>query len=392
MRILFVQYGDYREAAINFRHGGEETYNAQRYSVEYVADLAGQHQYVGVICVAANERYSEQLSSGVHALGVDYRTQPTAALIKLIAAQNPTHIILRTPIVAVIKWACKHNISILPLLADSFDDKGIKQYLRNRRLRQSLNKPCIPWVANHNIGSSQSLQRIGVDPGKILPWDWPPQMSPDEYVTREIISDIGKTFLMYVGCVTENKGVGDTINSIQLLRTKGMDVHLDIFGGGEIDKYNELIRQKKLQQHTTLHGKVSHSKIIEEMLTHQAVIVPSRHTYPEGLPNVIYEALCTKTPLVVSDHPMFSPIFKHRIDAMVFSAGDENDMHLKIVELISDPHLYQALSSISEANWHKLQVPLKWREMIENWLNQPAHDNRELAGYALDKLTAPPHP
>jgi hypothetical protein len=40
MRLLFVQYGgDYREAVERFAAGGGETYYAQKYSVDAVAEI-----------------------------------------------------------------------------------------------------------------------------------------------------------------------------------------------------------------------------------------------------------------------------------------------------------------------------------------------------------------
>ena len=50
MRLTFVQYGgDYREAWERFESGGKATYQAQRYSVNFVGSLANRSGQVSVI-------------------------------------------------------------------------------------------------------------------------------------------------------------------------------------------------------------------------------------------------------------------------------------------------------------------------------------------------------
>ena len=75
-------------------------------------------------------------------------------------------------------------MDVLPCLADSFTLSTIglsplkvpvrifKHHLGCRRLTKLLNDAQIRWVSNHNIAACRDLVRIGVDPQKIVPWDW----------------------------------------------------------------------------------------------------------------------------------------------------------------------------------------------------------------------------
>ena len=63
-RVVFVQYGDHRAGVENFARGGEETYAAQRYSIDLVTELSRKHEFVSVICVNADP-YEEELANGV---------------------------------------------------------------------------------------------------------------------------------------------------------------------------------------------------------------------------------------------------------------------------------------------------------------------------------------
>src|SRR5215469_11577939 len=72
IRLTVVQFGDYGEAYWRFANGGEENYYAQRYSVDFVASLAGRSDVddVTVVCLAANAP-ATQLPNGVRTLGVE---------------------------------------------------------------------------------------------------------------------------------------------------------------------------------------------------------------------------------------------------------------------------------------------------------------------------------
>ena len=380
MRILIIQCGDYREAYLRLSSGGEETYYAQRFSIDYVSKLASINEYVGVLFIRGSEEYHEILSNGVHAIGFKYsKYLDVKNLIKVVSEQAPTHIILQTPITGLINWSCKASIKILPLLADSFDSNGIKKWIFNYRLRRALNRRCITWVANHNIGASSSLIRIGVDQKKVLPWDWPAQMSPASFENRTFKQKyVDSVSLIYIGFVSADKGLGDCINAVKYIKNKSVDVRLDIYGDGEIEKYSQVIINNNLEKEIRIHGKVSHREVISEILNHDMIIVPSHHSYPEGLPNVITEGLCTKTPLVISDHPMFTSRLSHEKSAMIFKAGDEIDMAKKILDLMNNVDLYNSLSQTSEEIWNKLQIQLKWNDLIDSWLDDTTETNSYL--------------
>jgi len=383
-RLLFVQYGDYREAIINFMNGGEETYNSQKYSVDFVAELSHKYEYVGVMCLATSEIYDEKLPNGVHVIGVNYSELTDMGLIDYIETCSPTHIILCTPKITVINWACDNNIKILPLLADSFNKWGVRQFIYNVRLRSSLNSNCIPWVANHNIGASTSLKKIGVTATKIIPWDWPAQINPEQFADRSLSDGKDSISLLYIGTITEDKGVGDCIEAMSLFQKRSKNIKLDVIGGGEIEKFRERVTKNGLDGVVNIIGKVSRKRVLDEMLAHDIVVVPSRHSYPEGLPMVLYEALCTKTPLVISDHPMFLTRFTHEVNAVVFQAGNPKDMEEKITKLIADKDLYKNISNNSSKKWQELQIPLKWGELVKSWTDNPSRSNKFLRSYSLN--------
>ena len=378
MRLLIVQYaGDYREAAQRFAEGGEETYYAQKYSVDAVAEIGKQIEEAAVLCCMTTEPYDEVLPNGVHAIGAGFNNEiQVKNLIELIAKQKPTHLIVRTPIREVFRWAIKNKVKTIAILADSFSPEGLRNKIKNYWLTSLLNHDQIKWIFNHGINASLSLKQIGTNPNKIIPWDWPALVTPDDFQPKILRKNIDKWNLLYIGSITEAKGVGDILESTEQLRANNLSVNLKIAGGGETEAFINKAKQLKIEDCVDFLGLVPNKAVVHLMRKADLVLIPSRHEYPEGFPMTIYEALCSRTPIVASDHPMFQNKLKSEHNAMIFKAGNSTSLSACIEKILSEPKLYQNISIASADAWNKLQIPVKWADMINRWLdNSP--ENRQ---------------
>jgi glycosyltransferase involved in cell wall biosynthesis len=215
----------------------------------------------------------------------------------------------------------------------------------------------------------------------LIPWDWPRLIVPYDYEPRTLAP--GSFRLAYVGAVSEAKGVGDLLRALRLLD----NVSLTVFGR----------RQPTLEQlanglDVRFAGFVATDEIPAAMREVDAVVVPSRHDYAEGLPGTIYQALATRTPLIASDHPMFRGAIAQDESALIFPAGDEKALASAVKRLAQDPELYGKLSANSLRAWEALQLPVKWGTLMEKWLSdQPAdrqwlHDHRLVSGLYHDQI------
>jgi glycosyltransferase involved in cell wall biosynthesis len=384
-RVLFIQFGHYYEAYQRLAAGGEETYYAQRSSVANVAELARHVEDVCVLCV--NQDSSEQVTpEGVRSLGFAlFGPEPRSvdALLELARKQSPTHVILCVPLVPVFRWAASSGIAILPLLADSFLGRGPRQWLRRRRLVAELNRPNVEWVGNHNINASKHLGELGVNRSKIVPWDWPAVVRPHEFAPKQGLAPDATVRMIYVGALSEKKGTGDVIRALAQLRQRGRNSTLSVAGGGERPLFEELARTLGVADSTMFLGLVPHPRVLELMRAHDVVVVPSRHSYSEALPMTIYEAYCSRTPLVASDHPMFRDKVVDRVSGLTFRASDPGALTDRIEELVRDRALYERLSQNSADAWERLQCPVKHDDLYLRWLSNTDEDRRWLADHAL---------
>jgi glycosyltransferase involved in cell wall biosynthesis len=374
-RITFVQFGDYGEAYARLTGGGPENYYAQKYSVAFVGSLMTRRDVARVTVISlAGDSSPVDLHNGVHSLGIRLYAkdgQPRhKELIKCVAQTRPSHLIVFSPCIPLIAWGIRSGCHVLPMFADSFRQKGIGAMVHYRMLATLLNSPSIETVSNHSVAATLELKRIGVAPSKLVAWDWPAVISPNDFTPKSAPALDHPFRLVYVGAVIETKGVGDAIRAVSLLRRRGREVTLTVIGGGEIETFKAMASAEGVKDNILFAGTKTHDEVVEAMREHDAVIVPSRWAYPEGLPMTLYEALCTHTPLVTSDHPAFAIKIRDRYNALVFRECQPESCAERIEELANCPTLYSQLSANATHAANDYLCPLKYDQLISEFLSR----------------------
>ena len=384
--MTIVQFGDYEEAFWRFERGGAENYYAQKYSVDFVGSLGTRPhiESVTVICASANAK-AAVLPNGVRTVGIDLypkgRRPRYIELLNLVRASEPTHLIAMTPCIPLIAWGVRAGRRVLPLLADSFRSKGLKAAIDYKLLGLLCNANAIQFVANHNLAASLDLYRIGVSADKVIPFDWPALISPHDFAAKMAPPSATAFQLLYVGAVIESKGVGDAIGAVGLLRRRGANITLTLIGHGDLDVYAGVAKTQGLQDFVRFLGPQSHDEVVQAMRSHDAVVVPSHWSYPEGLPMTLYEALCTRTPLITSDHPMFALKIRDGYNALVFPQRDPEALAKRIAELMRSSELYSRLSTNSMGAADAYLCPLKYDQLITGFLD--LNSSQELGKFSL---------
>ena len=382
--VVFIQYGDYREAVERFAGGGPETYAAQRYSVDFVGKLA-QAQRVTVIALPP-AHYDLMLPNGVRAIGLGWaERRDVLGLLKTLEQLRPTHLIVNTPLISALLWGLLRAKRVLPNFADSFSSTSLRGRLTEKLLGRVLNLPKIEVVTNHNFPAARNLLRIGVAPGKVLAWDWPSHASPAANSPKEAPDPARGISLFYVGTILESKGVGDLIDAVALLRARGLPVRVSLAGSGAVEAMQQRAQALGIAEYVAFLGRVANDDVQRLMRAHDAVVVPSRASYPEGLPMAIYEGLCSRSPLIVSSHPMFVPALGQQDGVLMFDEGKPASLAQAIASL-QDPAVYRRVSQRSAAAWESIQVPLKSGEVLTRWLAGSDADIAALKAYSLQQL------
>lgn len=305
-----------------------------------------------------------------------------SAIIEMLEKWRVNYLVLQTPARRVLDWALKSNIRTFPLFADSWEENSLRGRIRGYRLAKLLNKSRVPMVGNHNIPASLSLKKIGVKPEKIFPWDWPHEHTPDKYAVKECPKE--KAPLLFVGQISEAKGVGDCLDAAAILKKEGVDFHWRFIGGGDFEeRARKRVKDEGLSNCVEIAGKQSHDAVIAATKAAAVSIVPSRHIYPEGLPMTIYEALATRTPLVLSNHPMFRSFFSNTPAAQMVEEKSPDAIAASIKSLLSDEAQYTAASEATGALWHKVRVDVTWGTLIERWIDSPRRPAQSIMNKSL---------
>jgi glycosyltransferase involved in cell wall biosynthesis len=272
---------------------------------------------------------------------------------------------------------------VFPVLANSYNRTGLRARLEVRRIVSLLNDDRFPLVANHCRPATEHLAALGVRREKLLAWDMPHPFTPFDVEPRTGLRATPPQGF-FVGTISEDKGVGDIVRAIAVLRDRGIQVGCSLAGTGDIDAMSALAERLGVRDRLAFIGRIGNADVMAHMRAADLVFVPSRREYPEGFPLTMFEAIASRTPIVCSDHPVFAPVITDGRNASVFTTGDERSLAAAIERTISDPALYARLSEQAGATWRALEGPMDWRTMVRTWAlegpDAPALQGRTLAG------------
>lgn len=382
--LVFIQFGDFQEAWERLAAGGAETYQAQKASMEHVIDRVGDYA-VTIINFGRFERSDTMLDCGVRVIrpGPDAFQAGKAFWLDLLTPLGPTHAVLRTPCLPALAALTKLRCDTLVTLADSFNGKGVRARLYQWRLAQGLNAPTVRIAANHGRIATRQLGAIGVKPEKVIAWDWPPSYRPHDYDPKPAPAGDRPPEILFVGMLIPAKGVDDLIAATRRLVDGRLAPIVRIVGKGDQERLRSMIDRVGLGDHVVLEGVRPNREVFAMMRDADIVVVPSRHDYPEGMPLTIYEALASRTPLLISDHPMFVENIRDGQDGMTFPAGNEKQLAEAARRLLTDGYLYERLSRNTLPAWERLQLPVTWMELLDRWLDDSEQNRAWLARHSL---------
>jgi glycosyltransferase involved in cell wall biosynthesis len=372
MRIACVQNGNFTLARRVLSAGGDETYKGQRYTVNgFLRFVKGlPHVVISLDAPPHHENSDEGEYLAVPAPAQRFwiprrftERARAAGIIKELARFKPTHLLLCCNDVVgceILQWAIAHGVQSAVITASHFR----RNHPPCVRFCKLASDPSVAFVANHNRAATASLLECGLHQDKAVMWDLPQfDLVPERFETKTL--DPAAPLHVMVACaLIPEKGVTDAVDACDLLRQRGRDVRLVICGKGPL-------RQRLLDHRGTKEGwldvvgQVSHDEVLRRMQGSHLVIVPSRHSFPEAMPFVIQEALAMRTPLIVSDHPIFSQYFSDGDAMRMFAASDPAALAVAIEDLIARPQRYRELSERTAAVWASFQIDTKYHHLLE---------------------------
>ena len=354
MDILFVQHGDYGTAYRNMLACKKETYRDQFRSVRFVADLATSHT-VRVLSFCPRP-HKEQLTPSLWSIGIEKDGLFKINLNDTLKSFKTDLLICRTPQRQTLSWAAKNRITTLPCL---------------RQILKRVPKPC---VANHSLNASKSLIHLGIHPKDIVSWDW----SPIEPIIqgKSAPKDGHPLSIMYIGVLSKAKGLDTVIDALRILKETKTTAILNIAGQGDLKFWQNYAKERYVESQVNFLGPIPSDTVLSTMNDNDLIVVPSKHEYPEGLPNTIFEALASRTPLIISDHPAFKGRLNPQNNCLSFTAGDPRDLAEKLLEITINPSLYELISENTVEALKRLYIGADWCVIITYFINDPKNKTK----------------
>lgn len=147
--------------------------------------------------------------------------------------------------------------------------------------------------------------------------------------------------LLYLGWYVRAKGVYELVDAIGLLKQRGISLHLNFYGTKEVDQLTEYVRGKHLTAAITVNGWIGGTEKLQALYGSSMLILPS---HSEGIPNVILEAMATRTPIVATFVGGMKEILRDGENAVLVEVNNPIDLSEKICQLLEDNTLRNRLA------------------------------------------------
>jgi glycosyltransferase involved in cell wall biosynthesis len=376
-RIAVVQHGDYRAATELIASGQAEPYYGMRNTLTALEHLVEGKAH----CIVSLDapRYREERGQAIW-LGIPSPKAPDiiprtlttlswrAEIVKALRAFQPTHLLLRNgnPVIcsAVLDYCHQNDISVLVLLTNIVERwSGWHNRFFFDRFIRLLNEPNVFLTGNHKAIAARSLIRHGVNPDKVLAWDFPVTRHPRSYGVKSL-PDHPPLRIVYASAMLKSKGLSDLIEAVLLLREEGLGVEVTAFGDGEDLRFFKLVAPGDIVQFA---GRVGNDEIFAAMQRAAVVCVPSRHEFPEAMPLVLTEALASRTPVVVSDHPVMIEGLVNGEGVRIAKSRDPRSFAAAIGKILTDKEEYCRLSESTLQAFERLECKTEFGDVLQTW-------------------------
>jgi len=365
---IYFFAGDFADVLRRFAERRGQIYQTHNEVARLVHDYVQRGVRLNVFSLVTAARKVEEPLPGVRVVSLgssSYRSQ--GLLREAVDADGADRIVAHFPNPELLHAVlAKKRVRAMAVLANSYNRNGVRSQLERWKIIRQLNVPRFEWVSNHCIPATRHLARIGVHPGKLVPWDIPHPYEPSSTPPKALRARAPYR-VMYAGSVVADKGVTDLIQAMAILRRAGLDVRLGLAGLGDLDQMKALARELGVADALELLGLIGNEEVYRRMRDADVVAVPSRKMYTEGFPLTMFEAIASRTPIVCSDHPMFRLNMIDGQSAIVFPSGDPAALARALERVLRDPALYLRLSEHATATWQSLKGPADWRTMLVKW-------------------------
>ena len=157
----------------------------------------------------------------------------------------------------------------------------------------------------------------------------------------------GRARLLFVGRLTEKKGVGYLLDALRLLRDSGRDADLRVVGDGPLR--TELRAQTQalgLDERVQFVRALPHEEVVAAMQGADVLVAPSVTAADgdqEGIPNVLKEAMASGLPVVATHHSGIPELVEDGVSGFLAPERDAEALARCLTRLLDAPRRWPDL-------------------------------------------------
>ncbi|MBO1900451.1 glycosyltransferase [Leucobacter weissii] len=141
--------------------------------------------------------------------------------------------------------------------------------------------------------------------------------------------------MLFVGRLTSEKRVDVTLRALARL-DPGLDVHLDVVGGGDqANHLEQLTKRLGLQGRVVFHGRVSEDRLVD-LYRRASVFVIASIAELQSIATL--EAMASGLPIVAADAVALPHLVRNGVNGYLFEPDNDAELARRLDALLSAPH------------------------------------------------------
>jgi len=143
--------------------------------------------------------------------------------------------------------------------------------------------------------------------------------------------------IVFFARITRDKGIGDLIKALAILKQKKEDITLCVIGGGKLDEWKNLAKENNVYDNIFWAGFLPTQNDVHLMASEAKICVLP--TYHDMIPGTIIESMFLKVPVVAYDVGSIHEINNSAEIISLVKKGNIEDLANSILQFLNNPDL-----------------------------------------------------
>lgn len=186
---------------------------------------------------------------------------------------------------------------------------------------------------------------LGVDPDRVVVLH---NAVPDPGPPRARTGDPAPVRLLFLGHLSARKGVPELLEALATPALRGRDWHLDLAGGGEVERFRAEAARLGLGDRCRFHGWLDHAATWQLLRESDSLVLPS---HAEGQAMALLEAMAHGLAIVATRVGAHGEAVTDGREALLIRPGDPAGLAAAIGRLLDEPALRARLGQAARRRY-----------------------------------------